>query len=131
MLRKDDLPFVVAQVQKIACVGKVEELASRPFIRFAFPAWQEIVAVQMNLRIILAKHRALLHFFLQVLIPERRCNRREPIEMGNDVVRDAAGFDNPRPFDKQWYAETTLPVVILLVVPLFIFIPPYFLNPNI
>ncbi len=30
LLREHDLPFVVAQVQQVACVGKVEEFPSRP-----------------------------------------------------------------------------------------------------
>ncbi len=55
---KDDFPLVIAQVQQIARIGEIKELLSWPFIRFALPSGQEIVAVKMNLGVVVAEDGA-------------------------------------------------------------------------
>ena len=72
LLCKNNLSFVVTQVQQIARIGEVEELLARTVLFFASEVRQEIVAVEVDLEGLFPDLMALFELFLDVGLAEAR-----------------------------------------------------------
>src|SRR4030042_6289399 len=111
---KDKLPLVVAKRQQIAVVAEVKELM--PWAgRLAGEGVGDVVSVEMDLEGLVADLHTLEQLLLRVGHANRRHDRRDHIFVGQDVVEDSAGLDDPRPTNRTGDAEAAFPVGSLFI----------------
>src|SRR5207302_6780080 len=91
-------------------IVEIKELLARTG-RFASQRVGNVVAVEMNLKGLVAEIHSFKQLLLHVRIARRGEQRGQHVFVGEDVVEHGAGLNHSGPADRAGHAEATLPLV--------------------
>src|SRR5215467_12771105 len=114
LLGEHGLPLVVAQRHQVTVVAPVEELLARVLRDVTLEVRHQIVAVEVDLERLVPRPVAGLDLVHDARLASRREDRGQHVLVGEDVVGNGAGLDDPGPADDARYAPAALPVGVLL-----------------
>src|SRR5258705_9172659 len=97
LLLEHELPVFVAERDEIAIIVEVDELLARATVLLSGEVRELVIAVEMHLPGLAAGLVSLQQLVLDVGIAGGRHQGRQPVEGADDVVRDRAWLNAPRP----------------------------------
>ena len=114
LLHEHDLPVVEAEREHVAVVGEVDEPLPRALVHLAGEVGQQVVAVDVDLEGLVADRVARLQLLDDVGLARGGEERRQPVVVLDDLVRDRRRRGSCRASGSARHAERALPVRVLL-----------------